>query len=195
MKEHEFPYESFIGGWYIPETICNNMVDYFNEKKRNNVTSPGEVTYSGNIGVVKEIIESEDLEIHPNNGETPFKEYRDYLQKSLNKYVQKYTMLNKVSHFNLNVGYNIQYYKKGGGYKDYHCERGGYKSTIKRIVVFMTYLNDVDDGGTEFYYQKIISPAKKGLTVLFPSDWTHTHRSQVSHTKEKYIATGWFDFD
>ena len=195
MKEHKFPYESFIGGWYMPPILCNNIIDYFNEKKRNNVTYPGEVNNYGKVEVAKEIKESEDLEIHPNNGETPFKEYRDYLQKSLNKYVQKYTMLNKVSHFNLNVGYNIQYYKKGGGYKDYHCERGGYKSTIKRIVVFMTYLNDVDDGGTEFYYQKIISPAKKGLTVLFPSDWTHTHRSQVSHTKEKYIATGWFDFD
>jgi hypothetical protein len=29
----------------------------------------------------------------------------------------------------------------------------------------MTYLNDVPDGGTEFKYQKIISPAKKGLTL------------------------------
>ena len=50
-----------------------------------------------------------------------------------------------------------------------------------RCFAFMTYLNDVSDGGTEFMYQKLISPAKKGLTMIWPSDWTHTHRGQISH--------------
>ena len=58
----------------------------------------------------------------------------------------------------------------------------------------MTYLNDVDDGGTEFKYQNITTPAKKGLTLIWPTHWTHTHRGQVSNTKIKYITTGWFDF-
>jgi hypothetical protein len=59
----------------------------------------------------------------------------------------------------------------------------------------MTYLNDVEDGGTEFKYQNIISPAKKGLTLLWPVDWTHTHKGQISKTKEKYIITGWLSFE
>jgi hypothetical protein len=59
----------------------------------------------------------------------------------------------------------------------------------------MTYLNDVDDGGTDFFYQKITSPAKKGLTIIWPTDWTHMHKGQVSMTKEKMIVTGWFTFD
>ena len=58
----------------------------------------------------------------------------------------------------------------------------------------MTYLNDVDDGGTEFLYQKITIPAKKGLTIVWPTQWTHTHRGQISHTKEKRIITGWYNF-
>ena len=56
----------------------------------------------------------------------------------------------------------------------------------------MTYLNDVEDGGTEFYYQKLKTKAKKGLTLIWPTDFTHTHRGIVSKTKEKYIVTGWF---
>ena len=56
----------------------------------------------------------------------------------------------------------------------------------------MTYLNNVPDGGTEFLYQKITTPAKKGLTLIWPSDWTHTHRGQISNEHEKYIATGWY---
>ena len=59
----------------------------------------------------------------------------------------------------------------------------------------MTYLNDVEDGGTEFYYQGLKTKAEKGLTLIWPSDFTHTHRGIISNTKEKYIATGWFSYD
>ena len=59
----------------------------------------------------------------------------------------------------------------------------------------MTYLNNVDEGGTEFYYQKMITPAKKGLTLIWPTDWTHTHKGQISKTQEKFIITGWYSFN
>ena len=68
-------------------------------------------------------------------------------------------------------------------------------SSGNRILVFMTYLNDVKDGGTEFLYQKLTTPAKKGLTLIWPTDFTHTHRGVISQTKEKYIATGWYAYD
>ena len=59
----------------------------------------------------------------------------------------------------------------------------------------MTYLNDVtDDGETEFYYQKIKVKPQKGLTLIWPADWTHTHRGNTSKTQDKYIITGWYSF-
>jgi hypothetical protein len=59
----------------------------------------------------------------------------------------------------------------------------------------MTYLNDVtDDGETEFYYQQVKFQPKKGLTVIWPADWTHTHRGIASMTQDKYIVTGWYNF-
>ena len=33
LKEHIFPYESFIGGWYIPEKLCDDIITYFNNNK------------------------------------------------------------------------------------------------------------------------------------------------------------------
>ena len=59
----------------------------------------------------------------------------------------------------------------------------------------MTYLNNVKDGGTMFKYQNLTIPAKKGLTLIWPSDWTHTHKGQISNTKEKYIITGWYSYE
>ena len=55
----------------------------------------------------------------------------------------------------------------------------------------MTYLNDIENGGTHFKYQNLTSPAKKGLTLIWPPDWTHTHKGQIVD-KEKFIATGWY---
>ena len=118
-------------------------------------------------------------------------EYITALGSALNKYQEKYKMLLRMSRFSLTKNWNIQHYKAGQGYKDWHCERS---SNNKRLIVWMTYLNDVPDGGTEFLYQKITSPAKKGLTLFWPTDWTHTHRGQISESHEKYIATGWLHF-
>ena len=36
--------------------------------------------------------------------------------------------------------------------------------------------------------------AKKGLTLVWPSDWTFMHRGVPSPTQEKRIMTGWFNF-
>jgi hypothetical protein len=35
---------------------------------------------------------------------------------------------------------------------------------------------------------------KKGLTLIWPADWTFTHRGVPSPTQEKIITTGWFNF-
>ena len=59
----------------------------------------------------------------------------------------------------------------------------------------MTYLNTVEDGGgTHFRFQNLTQQAKKGLTLLWPTDFTHIHNGIVSPTEHKYIATGWFNF-
>ena len=86
--------------------------------------------------------------------------------------------------------WNIQYYKPGGGFYKWHSEKSSpEKDDIS--LVFMTYLNDVPKGGTEFLYQKVELEAKKGLSVIWPAEFTHVHKGVISMTHEKYIATGW----
>ena len=43
------------------------------------------------------------------------------------------------------------------------------------------------------YQERKLQP-KKGLTAIWPTDFTHTHRGVVSPTQTKIIATGWFTF-
>ena len=89
----------------------------------------------------------------------------------------------------------IQHYKPSDGYYSWHMENNGKGTNRNRHLVFMTYLNNVEDGGgTDFKYQKITTPAKKGLTLIWPAYWTHTHRGVISDIDEKHIITGWFNF-
>ena len=60
----------------------------------------------------------------------------------------------------------------------------------------MTYLNTVtDEGGTHFVHQNRTINAVKGKTVIWPSDWPWTHKGLISQTQEKYIITGWYNFN
>jgi len=91
-------------------------------------------------------------------------------------------------------GMNIQYYEPGEGFPKWHCERGMNQSN-QRALAFMTYLNDVTDGGeTEWLYQEKKLQPKKGLTAIWPTDFTHTHRGIISTTQTKIIITGWFNY-
>lgn len=185
--------KDFICSWTIPEYICDEILDYYNNNK--NLHHKG-VVFSNKTQETRDDYKvSTDLSIQPNNEDRPFGEYRSELQNCLNLYVETYPHVNKIHRFNVTEVYNIQHYKKGEGFKAEHCERdGAFNSTLKRCLVFMTYLNDVDDGGTKFIYQDRIIKAQKGKTIIWPADWTHTHVGQISETKEKTIVTGWFSY-
>ncbi len=192
MKEHKFDNNSFIGGWYIDEKICDDIIKYFKDNSH--------LTFNGSVGSLKQegfyqdkkVKESKEMLVQPNRWDIPFKRYRESLQKCLLKYIDKYYVVNQLDKFDIREDINIQYYKKNQGYKTWHYENDGFQNRQKRVLVFMTYLNNVEDGGTEFHFQNTTTPAKKGLTLIWPAYFTHTHRGQISKTKEKYIITGWY---
>ena len=41
-----------------------------------------------------------------------------------------------------------------------------------------------------FWYKK----PKKGLTVIWPAIWTHTHKGLPAPKELKYICTGWYEW-
>lgn len=122
--------------------------------------------------------------------------YIEELQNIVNKYTDRYIYSAKTSKWTITQNIKIQHYNKNEGYFKWHTERdGAQEGYASRHLVFMTYLNDVnDDGETEFFYQNVKIKPQKGKTLIWPADWTHTHRGITSPTQEKYIITGWFNF-
>ncbi len=191
LKEFDIPYSSFVGGWFIDESICDELVEFFNLNK--NIATPGMTFERDKPRTNDDVKESLDLNFNTVNPiPNILNNYLDNLQQTLLLYLKRYRHSNYVERFDAQK-FNIQWYKPGGGFKKWHCERTGIHDSDRHLV-FMTYLNDVPEGGTEFLYQDLKLPAKKGLTVLWPSDWTHTHKGIISKEHEKYIITGWFNY-
>jgi hypothetical protein len=187
FKEKKFDENTFMGGWYMPENVCDDLIVYFKNNKN--------TTHKGLIGTNRKVVpnkkDSNDLTIKINNVPPVVHNYLTNLQLMMGLYEKKYPELNEHKKWGVVENFNLQHYEKGGGFKCWHSERMWGEN---RLLVFMTYLNDVKDGGTQFKYQKVTVKAKKGLTLIWPSDWTHTHKGQISDTTEKYIITGWLGF-
>ena len=183
----------FIWGRQIPDPICDGLLEFWTHQKFLPVT-PGQVYEHGDISVNKDLKDSMDVHIPYQIGMPMIQEYREALQGVLNDYCERFPFC-QTSRFQMVEPMSMQCYPVGGGFKEWHTERlSPLPGNIYRHLVFMTYLNDVPDGGTEWYHQDLYIPAKKGYTVIWPSDWTHFHRGRVSQTSEKQIITGWFAY-
>lgn len=93
---------------------------------------------------------------------------------------------------------NIQKYNQNeGGYFYYHSEIYPHPNDVEndalhRKLLWMFYLNDVEEGGeTEFYHQKLATHPKQGTMVIAPAGFTHTHRGNMPLSGDKYIFTSW----
>lgn len=190
MIEHEInKLNTFILGWQEKDTtFCDEIIDFW-DKSHNK--KDGSIGTSNDINAINKDVK-ESVDVMMTVEELSKLKYATILKQCVDNYSIQYEH-SICGGYELYPNMPIQYYPVGGGYKEWHCERmiSNFPS-VARHLVFMTYLNDLEDGGTEFYYQNIRVKAQKGLTLIWPSDWTFTHRSQVSPTKEKYIITGWF---
>tara|TARA_R100000655_G_scaffold93612_2_gene134912 strand:- start:644 stop:1258 length:615 start_codon:yes stop_codon:yes gene_type:complete len=192
LKRYNTPFNSLIGAYYIDEFICDDLIKFF--KNNWDKAGPGLFNINGKGVVDKLTKDSVELGISHENFNTPFGEYRRSLQKCLDTYINTYDEARACAHYNVNTFYNLQYYPPGGGFKTWHHESSS-RDTAYRKLVFMTYLNTAPKAGTRFKYQDLTTPCKKGLTVIWPAEFTHTHKGVISKTKEKYIITGWFTYD
>lgn len=124
----------------------------------------------------------------------------DYLIKIVNRYkdeyVKKYHMpLNIYDKLKVFTPIKIQKTSPGEGYHIWHHEYApSADQTLKRVLVFIIYLNDIEAGGeTEFLYQNQRVVPKTGKLIIWPSYFTHQHRGNPPLQDDKYILTGWIN--
>ena len=62
------------------------------------------------------------------------------------------------------------------------------KSTFKRFLSTLIYLNDVEEGGQTVFNDVIINP-RQGRMVLFPPLWMFPHSGRIPISNIKYLLT------
>jgi hypothetical protein len=118
----------------------------------------------------------------------------DALHQCIQRYSSKYFVTRQLKASTKEV--KIQKTPPRGGYHFWHCENFN-RETATRALAWMIYLNDIPqgEGETEFIWQKLRIQPEAGKCLLWPTQFTHTHRGNPVYSTTKYIATGWYTFD
>jgi hypothetical protein len=203
MKNHDVNKDNHFIMIFDPEegddlSILDSIVEYHNSDKVPKVVGKSwtGTKETSKAEVVKDVKDSIDSNLSDYPLEIRNSYYVGFLQPLVDRYKQKYNELDRISKWGIREEANVQWYPKNGGFKRWHAEKGSLNETTNlRVLVYMTYLNDIEDGGqTEFMYQNLAIQPKKGRTVIWTPEWTHTHRGVPSPTQEKMIITGWYSY-
>lgn len=184
---------NFIGSWDLEDnSLCDELIMYFEKnptKHKKGVTQGGLNT---------ETKKTTDISILPSelnlSNNLIIKKYISSLFDCHKDYLIQWPFLSSLAQ-KLDIGsFNLQRYQAGDHFQQIHTERSSL-DTLHRVLAWMTYLNDVDHGGsTYFQHYDIEVQPRKGLTLIWPAEWTHAHRGNLLHQGSKYIITGWMDF-
>ena len=183
----------FIGSWTLePLSICDDIISYFE------LNLAKQTTGQTRVGLNPNFKDSIDIRITPKEiilpGNEVFRIYFEKLFECYKHYIDEWPFLKDLGQ-GLEIGsFNLQRYMPGQHFKKIHTERSCIE-TSHRIFAFMTYLNNVEKGGSTYFshYDLEIQP-RKGLTLIWPAEWTHAHRGNILNSGSKYIITGWIHF-
>jgi len=168
----------------LEEDICNYFINYFetNKDKYSGITT-------GGLDLnVKKCIETT---IFPNNKSNYYIDFfRNVIRKNVEIYMKENNITYKKIPFYEYSHLFIKKYIKNDGKFEYHHDFS-IKDNSVRIITYLFYLNDVEEGGeTEFLGTYKVKP-EKGKMIIFPCSWVFLHSGKMPISNDKYIISGW----
>ena len=156
----------FIGCWNLKNNkLCNEITQLFENNK--NLQKQGITGKGKNLNLKKTI----DITVRPNDLKKPkfeiLKQYINELHKCFLDYRNQWSFLQSMLKTVYVPSFNIQKYSRGDHFASLHSERTSL-DTLHRLFAWMTYLEDVNDGGqTSFSHYGIKMKPEIGKTIIF----------------------------
>jgi len=184
----QFMHEKFVKDLSIPD----KYIEHFLNSRDEHVI--GHVANNDGPYINLDMKRSTEISVKSEYESELSKMLCDELQIILEEYIEIYPKIQDLSRFNM-VPFNVQYYKPGEGFLAWHSERTSRSEpATSRVLVWLMYCHTIEEGGgTEFIHQDYICKSEKGKVVMWPADWTFTHRG-VPCDEDKMILTGWYNF-
>lgn len=196
--ECNIPY-IYINDESLSHNECDLFINYFEQMvKEGNTGDTGKTV--GGYNPFKRYVNKYSLFTEDNKQNIIFnkilcnklnEELKKYSNFCIKKYHNYFLSLNP---FIRDTGFDILKYDKGSHYyrwhrdniiQDYHKKNDGY-----RMITYIWYLNDVNEGGETCFYNYKVKP-KKGRLLLFPSSWQYNHKAETPISNHKYAIVGW----
>ena len=202
----ETSYNGFIGVYdnVFPEDFCNHLINGFDYREKTCAGSVRSRQGSEN-NVSRHVKEDVALNFNLNapdsvlphyNNNSVFDVFFRGLQFGFIEYVDKFSILREQSLVAADM--KLQRTAPGAGYHQWHYESTGglFKNRVLSYMLYLKTLGPEGGGETEFLYQKLRVAPEENKLLIWPADYTHTHRgNMVLGEKHKYIATGWFTYN
>lgn len=196
-------YTDFIGMYdeVFPDYYCQHMISEFERigekghcRNRQEFEGTNKTSKQDNFLFLN--VRNHSGELSNFNEMSSIKIFWEGLQNCFDEYSSEFDILKDSNLMSTSI--KMQKTSPGEGYHIWHSEQGNGPSNESRGLVYMIYLNTLDDnsaGETEFLYQRIRIPPKENTMLIWPASFTHAHRGNLVHgNKSKYVITGWFNY-
>jgi hypothetical protein len=168
---------------------CSEIIDYIHFLENDGCMFYDKSRLHLEDHITKNISNTPKYELDLNSSHRIVESVLPKITPCVNDYLETYSLLNR-SRFLL-YDCKLKKIPPGGGFHTWHYESSSLTST-GRIFVVQLYLNDDFEGGeTEFLYQNKREKAKRGDVIIFPTNFTHTHRGNAPIGGTKYLLTSW----
>jgi hypothetical protein len=196
----------YINNNSISRELCKDIIKKFEkqEDKYDGITASG---------LNKDIKDTQDYVIIENN--KVWNKIYNFLSKELKNNINNYfKIINNKEDYNnnnqntsykykifenkplLNKSFMVQKYLKGKGRYIYHDDSSiDHLNKKYRVITFLWYLNDVEEGGETVFFGEYKIKPKAGTLIFFPAVWCYPHTGKMPISSDKYIITGWLYVD
>jgi len=172
---------------------CDGIIEHSEEQDwlRSRVVSP---EADGTVDLGKR--DSHQQGYLSNNIPAVHKPMLDFASGCLDSYLATFPLANKFPSFSVTESYQVLRYLDGGAYHEVHSDFYPYGVYNRRHLTGIGFLNDVAEGGELVFPQQddTIRP-QAGKFIIFPSGWTHSHKTLPPVGQSRYVFQMWWGFD
>lgn len=175
----------------VPKDLCDKFIQMFELAHENNAVYTRHQAENVPSVIKDDTSRTVDLTLplgDIGDNQTPY-EFMKLFWPLLDQYAEKYGALRDGPEMWI-PSFKIQKTNPTQGYHVWHFENAGLEALEARVLTFMVYLNDVEEGGeTEFLYESVRVKPETGKLLIWPVSYTHTHRGNPPLSGTKYIIT------
>ena len=172
---NDFIFESTVAD----KNVCNYLIDQYHmmEHHEGRVTKDDQENYVSNIKVTEQSF------VEPDHA--AYQTIYECIDKTISVLPYRLTIPYDIT----STEYSISRYPKGKGHFGTHVDTTS-KMTYNRLLAFILYLNDVEEGGeTEFITLNRLVKPEIGKVLCFPCNFMFPHKGNIPLSNDKYIVT------